>query len=145
MSNKKQPDYLARMIFEAVKLNPDTILKSLDDQGRYWITNDGQVLSVCRSLPLWKARIDNGNGYLYTEINGKKYYIHRLVAEAFAEDEEKKKNFSQKEVHHIDVNKKNNNIVNLCILTPEEHREIHRLLKQEIEENGSSQLENNKS
>ena len=44
------PDYLNRMINEALTLPPNVALVSvdLDQQGRYWITSDGRLLSVCR-------------------------------------------------------------------------------------------------
>lgn len=57
-------------------------------------------------------------------IKGKKknYYVHRLVAEAFIDNPENKK-----EVDHIDRNNKNNNIENLRWATREENC-INRLL-----------------
>ena len=55
---------------------------------------------------------DNGKGYLRVRLskNGipKMYMIHQLVAKAFIENPENKK-----EVNHKDCNKKNNNIYNL--------------------------------
>ncbi|MBR2507903.1 MAG: hypothetical protein IKB70_13715 [Bacilli bacterium] len=44
------PDYLNRMINEVLTLPPNVILASagFDDNGRYWITSDGRLMSVCR-------------------------------------------------------------------------------------------------
>jgi hypothetical protein len=42
------PDYVERVIVESFNLPPNVILKSLDEEGRYWITSDGRVLSVVR-------------------------------------------------------------------------------------------------
>ena len=35
-----------------------------------------------------------------------------------------------KEIHHIDLDPENNNVDNLVVLGKEEHRELHRILKQ---------------
>ena len=123
------PDYLNRMIIEALTLPPNVSLRSLDfdEQGRYWITSDERLLSVCREQPIYKHFTDNGEGYYYTEIGGKKYYLHRLLALSFNQDQEKKKILDRCEVHHLDFDRSNNSLGNLCILTPEKHRLIHTL------------------
>lgn len=123
------PDYLERIIRIALELPEDVILKSvdLDEQGRYWITTDGRLLSVCREKPLFKKFKDNGKGYYQTRINGKEYYLHRLLAFAFNKD--KTKDFFNKElvVHHLDRNKYNNNLNNLCIVSKDKHQAIHSI------------------
>lgn len=122
------PDYLNRMIIEALKLPKNVILRSIDidEQGRYWITSDGKLLSVCREKPLYKRFYDNGEGYYYTEINGKKYYLHRLLALSFNQNQEKKK-IKNCVVHHLDRNKDNNNLSNLCIVSKDKHQAIHSI------------------
>lgn len=52
--------------------------------------------------------------------------IHRLVAEYFCEGYTE-----DKEVHHKDKNKRNNNSNNLECLTEEEHRELHKTSKEQ--------------
>ena len=67
----------------------------------------------------------------YTDEKGYKRYsnlVHRRKAykEIYQKDPHSySKPFSQYVVHHKDGNKKNNNVDNLAILTPEEHNEIH--------------------
>lgn len=64
-------------------------------------------------------QIENSAGYLFIKltkngvaVNG---YIHRLVAEAFIG------NTSDMDVHHLDHNKKNNDLSNLGIITHKEN------------------------
>lgn len=55
---------------------------------------------------------DNGNGYLVVSLNNKRKrknrYVHRLVAEAFIENPEKKRF-----INHLDYNKHNNCVTNI--------------------------------
>ena len=123
------PDYLWRVIQESYNQPAPLIYKSIDidEEGRYWITSDGRLLSVCREQARFKHFTDNGEGYYYTEIGGKKYYLHRLLAFSFNQDQEKEKIKDRCEVHHLDFDRSNNSLDNLCILTPEKHRLIHTL------------------
>lgn len=58
----------------------------------------------------------NNNGYLYFQYKGKKYSIHRLIAETFLENPEGKPF-----VNHIDANKQNNCVENLEWVTASEN------------------------
>ena len=121
-------DYLEGVIIESLKMPPNVILKNIDEQGRYWITTDGRILSLCRETPHYlQFTDDNGAAYLYTKIDGEKVYLHRILAMSFNEDSEKRKLYQNCEVHHIDFDKYNNSLDNLCIVPPEKHRLIHRL------------------
>ena len=123
------PDFLNRMIIEAFKLPPNTLLKSIDtdEQGRYWLLSDGRLLSVCREQPRYKVFTDNGNGYYYVDINGDRQYLHRLLAITFNTSQKKAKIINNCIVHHLDRDKNNNKLDNLCIMTSEKHRAIHRI------------------
>lgn len=61
---------------------------------------------------------ENSNGYLRISINGKRYFIHRLVAEMFIENK-----YDKPCVNHIDNNPLNNNIDNLEWCTHKENME----------------------
>lgn len=83
-----------------------------DYEGLYAISNKGRVMSFHSGKErILKFGIDT-NGYRYVQLskNGiqKNYLIHRLVAEAFIDNQ---KNLPC--VNHKDENKKNNKIENL--------------------------------
>ena len=120
-------DYLERMIRVFLELPCEIELKCLDDQGRYWILNDGRILSVCREEPRYLHPTDNGNGYYQVKMNGKNYYIHRLLALAFNNDNIT--DIKQCEVHHKDLNKKNNDISNLVLISKDKHLKLHSELR----------------
>ncbi len=120
------PDYLNRMINEALSLPPSVALSQIDDQGRYWITSDGRVLSVCGNEPQY-LNSQYSDGYEKIKLNGKWHYIHRLLAISFNQSEEKRKITKNCIVHHLDRDTINNSLDNLCILTPEKHRAIHNI------------------
>lgn len=79
-------------------------------EGIYAVSSDGRIKNVVTDRIL--SPQSNGVGYLKVELwkyhKGKKYYIHRLVAEAFIPNPHGKE-----EVNHIDSNPNNNAISNL--------------------------------
>ena len=81
-------------------------------EGIYMISNYGNVFSMNNNKNKILKPIMDKDGYLTINLcnNGtrKKYRIHRLVAESFIENKEKKKT-----VNHKDENKKNNKVTNL--------------------------------
>lgn len=96
-------------------------------EGEYLISNYGNVKSLDRRLAyrnqLRKGKIltpcPNSHGYLRVQLgNKKRYFIHRLVAEAFIDNEE-----SKPCVNHIDCNPKNNYVDNLEWCTHKENME----------------------
>ena len=83
--------------------------KKIDNYTNYLISKNGQVYSTKTN----KIKIPeiNQNGYCRIELcndGKKKFYIHRLVAEAYIPNPN---NYEQ--VNHIDLNKHNNNMENL--------------------------------
>lgn len=91
----------------------------------YFVSNHGRVKSFVK----WKSRIlkqrENTNGYLRVELYGKKILTHKLVAKYFLD----KPKEEYTEIHHIDLNNKNNNADNLIYLTKEQHKQIHKQIR----------------
>lgn len=86
---------------------------------QYLISEDGVVWSIKNNRPISQYKTvssdttKRGEGYLRVELNkngkGKKYFVHRLVAETFIDKPSPDATF----VNHIDGNKSNNCVSNL--------------------------------
>lgn len=85
----------------------------------YYITDCGTVHSFKRIIPrVMKQQLLMG--YPSVEIDGKRYYIHRLLAEAYIDNPQNKP-----QINHKDGNRTNNNIDNLEWVTNSENQ-IHK-------------------
>lgn len=76
---------------------------------KYFISNKGRVKSFCGYQAIILKPFDNGKGYQKVSIQGKKYYIHRLVALAFLD----KPKPGEDTIHHRNHNRKDNSLENL--------------------------------
>lgn len=96
-------------------------------QGKYFVSNKGRVKSYCRYNAIIRKPEDNGKGYQQVKIQGKKYYIHRLVSIAFLGEPDPEKNT----VHHRNSNRKDNDLQNLTFLSLADNvREAHARRKE---------------
>lgn len=84
----------------------------------YLVSSLGNVKTINGKLK--KVVYDSKNDYGYVELwknnKGKKFRIHRLVAETFIPN-----TLGKEQVNHIDGNKKNNCVSNLEWVTPKEN------------------------
>ena len=120
-------DLLEQLINYSISNPEERIIKEVNvegAQGRYFITTSGKALSLCGNRIVELQPNDNGKGYKYITICGKNYYIHQLVACAFIKDYDS----TEKQIHHLDRNKDNNELSNLLPLSPTQHQLIHKYL-----------------
>ena len=73
--------------------------------------------------PMWKGgRHNDGHGYIRINLGGKKYIMeHRYIMEKHLGRKLEK----WEHVHHIDGNKKNNNLKNLIVMKKSQHHKLH--------------------
>ena len=84
----------------------------------------GHKINIGRFNDLDTApEIDNCKGYLIKIAAKKRYFAHHLVWCKANNVDVVPEGYI---IHHIDRNKKNNNISNLMLLTPSDHNRVHR-------------------
>ena len=111
---------------------------------RYSVSDTGKVFKDGKELKSHARGVTTKNGTRYQAVNisiyddnGKfakqiKYYVHRLVAEAFIENPN-----NASEVDHIDCNKENNRVDNLRWVTRGENMSRNALPEGTIIEKGA--------
>lgn len=102
-------------------------LQSNHANERYFISNYGYVVSLCRDTPIILQPFlcgEYGKQYYCVSIGGKNQKIHRLVAEAFIPNPQNKPI-----VHHKDHNKYNNHYTNLEWTTSKENSIAYQQFK----------------
>lgn len=133
-----QDPTLDRLVFASFRLcmADDEVWKEIDylpveeeaeAESRYFISNYGSVISLCRNNPIKLQPFlcgGSGSQYYYVSIGSKDYRINRLVAQAFIPNPENKPL-----VHHKDHNKLNNHFSNLEWATPQENAIAYREYK----------------
>lgn len=116
-----QDNNLDRLINASYLLDmgADEIWKEIDylpreeTNSRYFVSNYGSVISICRNNPIILKPFlcgTSGDQYYYVSIGGNDYRINRLVAQAFIYNPAPE---SKTIVHHKDHNKLNNHYSNL--------------------------------
>lgn len=91
--------------------------KTINTNPDYEVSEDGQVRNKKTKFIL--KGIEDKDGYLRVHLYNptKNHYVHRLVALAFLGEPKE----NQTEVHHIDGNRKNNQLSNLQWVTRKEN------------------------
>lgn len=93
--------------------------KKCKSEKDYLISSWGRVFSLKTGKKLrpylHKSRC---NYYFRIELGGKKYFVHRLVADAFLKNDNNKP-----QVDHNDRNTLNNNVKNLSWITEKENKQ----------------------
>ena len=77
------------------------------DHPNYEVSNVGRVRNK-KTNRLLKPVLNREGGYYRVSLNGIRYYIHRLVADAFFDGDHR-----DMDVNHIDGDRLNNNLSNL--------------------------------
>ena len=91
---------------EALEEKADEIWVPIKDNWNYFISNKGRVKHYRgRESSIWLHKY---KGYYCVKLNRKMFYLHRLLAQAFIPNPEKKRI-----VDHIDGNPLNNSLSNL--------------------------------
>ena len=112
-------DKLVEALF-LIPMESDEVWKEINfikqAKSRYYVSNKGKIISLCRRKARVLKPFLSGKGYYCVSIGGKNYKIHRLVAIAFMENTENKPI-----VHHKDNKKTNNDISNLIWATASEN------------------------
>lgn len=88
------------------------IWKTIAERPKYEVSNRGRVRREGRIL---RPRTHKA-GYKFVLLQGREYYVHRIVAAAFLGDIP-----PGFQVNHLDKNPKNNVVTNLEICTPKEN------------------------
>lgn len=84
----------------------------------YYVTTDGEVYSWYGKKPvLCMKHHDNGNGYVFVVIYGKKLYVHRLMGETFLGLDLN----SNLQINHKNKVRDDNRLCNLEIVTRSEN------------------------
>lgn len=73
---------------------------------------------------LWKGDCEDGHGYLTRMVDGKRYFLHRIVAAKMIGIHVSQLPDSL-HIHHIDGDTKNNHQDNLALTTTHGHRTLH--------------------
>lgn len=85
------------------------------DHPNYEVSNVGRVRNK-KTNRLLKPVLNREGGYYRVSLNGRRYYIHRLVADAFFDGDHR-----DMDVNHIDGDRLNNNLSNLEWCTRKEN------------------------
>lgn len=102
----------------------------------YMISSHGRVRSTHKGKDFIMKLVNHYKGYkmvfLYgPEFKNKKFFVHRLVAEAFIDNPERKPF-----VNHIDCNKTNNFLSNLEWMTEQENTQWYYKNKVTVPDDG---------
>ena len=87
---------------------PGEEFQPVERHEEYYVSNKGRIFSKNRYRFL--VPFQEANGYMRVQLNGNKYYVHRLVANAFIENPEPEQYAF---VDHINHDRNDNNASNL--------------------------------
>ena len=101
--------------------------KRIETPINYLVSSKGQVYNATHNRTLTPTLASHG--YLQVKLSDVYMRIHVLVALGFCSNK-----LGKTDVHHIDGNIVNNNADNLIWLTKNQHKQAHRLLKEDKNE-----------
>lgn len=98
---------------------------------KYYISNYGIVVTLCRGKARQKTLQVDTKGYFYVDLYHEgiryRFRIHQLVGQYFLREHPERGEI----IHHCDTNRQNNAYNNLVYLTKSQHELWHKLHRQE--------------
>lgn len=134
-------------LLEDFKMNPIKNVPGVNEgEIDYWINPNGIIFhkdlkrsddQITYNLAIsYYDMKGRGDGYFEIKLNGKLYFVHRLVAATYLD----MPYYSKMDVHHIDLDNTNNNVSNLLVLSHSDHMKLHHKIRRE----NKKQFNNNK-
>ena len=118
----------------AVGMAEDELYRQIVIEGeptKYYVSNYGKVVSLCRGKAREKRQQTDTKGYAYVDLylHGKRhrYRIHKLVGVYFLREQPEEND----ELHHCDSNRQNNVYSNLVYLPECYHKAWHELQRKQ--------------
>lgn len=99
--------------------------KQIKSHPNYCVSRGGRVRNNRNGHEL---KPNTKSGYAVVHIDGKNIGVHRLVAETWLNNG--KPLTSNLHVHHVNGIKTDNRVMNLRIVTPKKHRQLHQIQRE---------------
>lgn len=124
-----------KSIYPAIPNLDNEVWKPIPNHHNYQASNLGRIKNNITEKLLPYS--DNGNGYMRVTLDGKVYYVHRIIAETFLSNPDNKP-----QIDHINTNRSDNTAVNLRFVSVEENMNNPRTKQNRFENKCGFRLKN---